>query len=48
LREYEEELIKAVLYIRDLEKIPVFVDEEKVGFNYFTIDLDAYSFSDKT
>jgi hypothetical protein len=42
LQQYEEELIKAVLYIRDLEKFPIYIDEEKVGFNYFTVELEAY------
>ena len=47
LQEYEQELIKTVLYIRNLEKVPVYMDEIKVGFNYLTTEIDAYHINDK-
>jgi hypothetical protein len=47
LQEYEQELIKTVLYIRNLEKVPVYMDETKVGFNYLTTEIDAYHINDK-
>jgi hypothetical protein len=47
LQEYEEELFKTVLYLRNLEKMPVYVDEVKMGFNYLTVNLEAYHISDK-
>jgi hypothetical protein len=46
LQEYEQELIKTVLYIRNLEKVPVYMDEIKVGFNYLTAEIDAYHIND--
>jgi hypothetical protein len=47
LQEYEEELTKTVLYLIDLEKVPVFKDEIKDGFNYFETEIYAEFIKDK-
>jgi hypothetical protein len=36
-----------VLYLIDLEKIPVFKDEIKSGFYYFTTEIDSEFIKDK-
>ena len=47
LQEYEWELDKTVLYLIDLEKIPIFKDEIKAGFNYLKREIDAEFIKDK-
>ena len=47
LQEYQQELTKTVLYLIDLEKIPILKDEIKAGFNYLTIEIDAEFIKDK-
>jgi hypothetical protein len=47
LQDYLQELTKTVLYLIDLEKILVFKDEIKSGFNYFTTEIDAEFIKDK-
>jgi hypothetical protein len=32
---------KTVVYLRDLDKIPILKDEMKDGFQYFTTEIDA-------
>ena len=41
LREYEEELILSAHYKRNLEKIPISIDEMKDGFVNFTNEIEA-------
>jgi hypothetical protein len=43
LKEYEEELLLTADFLRDLEKIPILIDEMKDGFEYFTVEVDASS-----
>jgi hypothetical protein len=47
LQDYQQELTKTVLYLIDLEKIPVFKDETKSGFYYFTTEIDAEFIKDE-
>ena len=47
LQEYLQDLTKTVLYLIDLEKIPVFKDEIKSGFNYLTTEIDAELIKDR-
>ena len=41
LKEYQLELSLTVVYLRELEKIPISIDEMKDGFQYFTHEIDA-------
>jgi hypothetical protein len=41
LQEYIQEFDKTVLYLRDLEKVPILKDEIKDGFNYIKDEIDA-------
>jgi hypothetical protein len=47
LQEYEQDLTKTVLYLIDLEKIPVMKDEMKDGFNYIETQIEAGLIKDK-
>jgi hypothetical protein len=41
LKDYDLELSKTVVYLRNLEKTPILVDEMKDGFTYFTAEIHA-------
>lgn len=46
LQEYDRELSITALYKRELEKIPIIMDEMKDGFNYLTIEIEASKIND--
>ena len=42
LQDYDRELSKTAAYLRDREKITIYKEEMKNGFEYFTAQIDAY------
>ena len=46
LKEYEEELMKTVVYKRNLERVAIIIDEIKDGSISFSVSIDASHITD--
>jgi hypothetical protein len=47
LEEYEKELTMTANHLRNLEKIPIVIDEVIEGINFFTVEINAIYVTDK-
>lgn len=46
IQEYEQELIQTALYVRHLEKVPIYNNEIKDGFMQFIYEIEASNIND--